>query len=230
MAVLVEGQVVAVEEVPADEVVGVAVPIVVEAVHGVRGVDPDVVAQFRVVDRYPAVDHRHGHGRGGRVEVHRLGPVDIGVGGSRLSVHHLAGVLEAPLFPEPGIAGDPLEPMEVVRLRGLDLGQRAQDPDRLLDREAGWEAVVPDPQVRDLVEEGQAVGLLKVGDPGCCGLRGEANQDLARHVGGLARQLDRRSRLDRDRSQDGKGESERAQYGHELGPQSYPAPATRKAW
>jgi hypothetical protein len=122
MAVVVEGVVVVVPEVPAAPVVDVAVAIVVEAVAAtagavLAGIHPHVGREVGMGRVDAGVDDADHDVRKPRADVPGLRGVHVSVRKPRRTVHGLARVLQAPELREEGIVRRPGRAQEVVRLR-----------------------------------------------------------------------------------------------------------------
>ena len=120
---VVDGGVVGVE-VPAVDVVDVAVPVVVDAVGGLAGVRPDVGRQVWVADLDALVDDAHVDVRvAGVAGVPGLaGPAPERVGGRRAVAVH------APV-PAPGVVGVVRDGRRVELVVRLDVGHAGTGPD-----------------------------------------------------------------------------------------------------
>ena len=129
------GVVVLLGEVPAAQVVDVAVQVVVDAVEGLVGVGPDVAVEVGVGDtRGRCRQRRPGSARIPGLQV----PGAVGSHVDALAAldpeHRLTGVTEAPLVGEPRVVGDRERLAEPVRLREQNLGVFLERVDPLRDR------------------------------------------------------------------------------------------------
>src|SRR5690606_36105485 len=95
------------DEVEAVDVIDVAVAVVVPAgaAGGLGGVGPEGALQVRVIQLYPAVDHRDRDRRGSAGQDPRVQDADDGARGPALTEHRLALVGEPPLQGEARIGG-----------------------------------------------------------------------------------------------------------------------------
>jgi hypothetical protein len=110
VAVLVGGDVVGGDEVPAAPVVDVAVVVVVEVVGlapgaGLAGVRGDLAGEIGLGQGDAGVDDGDGDARAGGAERPCLGGVDVGVEGAGAPEDRLAGVAQRPLLGEAGVGG-----------------------------------------------------------------------------------------------------------------------------
>ena len=104
------------DEVPADDVVDVAVAVVVEPVAGdLARVPPGVRGEVGVREGDAGVDDRDRHARAGG-DVPGLGRVDVGVGRPGQPADRLARVVEAPELAEARVVGERVEGDAAVRL------------------------------------------------------------------------------------------------------------------
>jgi hypothetical protein len=183
VVVIIPGVVVAIDEVPAADVVDLAVAIVVGLVAGdLTRVAPDVRRQVRVIPGHAAVDHGHHGRRTPLVAVPRLRRVDVGVGRAHGAVDGLAGVVQAPQVAEMRVVGRGRRGViDPVGLGVANVGALLQLRDRVVDALAALD-------LHQLRARGQQVPLgahlggrphrraLRRIDPGP-----EAHHDLARH-------------------------------------------------
>ena len=104
------------DEVPAADVVDVAVAVVVEPVAGdLIRIAPGVRGEIGVRERDAGVDHRHGHARAGG-DVPGLGRVDVRVGDARQPGDGLTRVVEPPELAEARVVRERVEAQTPIRL------------------------------------------------------------------------------------------------------------------
>jgi hypothetical protein len=159
--------VVVVDEVPAEDIVDVAVAVVVDAVAGdLAGVDPGVEEEIGVGDLGAAVQHAHDDLRAPGGDGPGAQGIHVGAGGAP----GLTRVAHVPLLGEGGVARRRSEvAADRVLLRELAQAGRAQQRD-------GEEGIGPRRQAQ--VVDAQAIGPQAL----------HAAQDLAGPAGQLAHQ------------------------------------------